>query len=495
MSNKILIIGAGIAGLTAGCYAQLNGYDSEIYEMHNIPGGLCTAWTRKGYTFDGCIHWLVGSNPDTAMHKVWQQIGALAGQPIHHHDEFVRVSDAQGRTAIQYTDLDRLEQHLLELSPGDAKVIRELVKAARKLVKMEMPVGKPQELYGPVDGLKMLWSMRSFMGVFAKYSKISIADFTARFQDSLLRDLFTAVLDPRYNMISLLATMGSLAAKDAGWPQGGSLPFARQAAKKYEELGGRIHYKAKVAKILVQDGRAVGIELAGGERILGRAVVSATDGYTTLYKFLGAEHVPAKVAKYYENEEDYPTITSVLVSMGVDYDLSSTPHSMVFPLDQPVEIGGLVQHHIGFKNYNYDSTMAPPGKSVVSSVFYADHEYWEKLYLDKEQYNAEKQRIAQLVTAEFERRFPQAAGKVEVTDVATPATFTRYTGVWKGAYMSWISTPKSGNIMISKRIPGLKDFYMAGVWTMSSAGLPGSASTGRDVVQIICAKDKKQFKG
>ena len=59
MTKKTVIIGGEIAGLSAGCYAQMNGYETEIYEMHNLPGGLCTAWQRKGYTFDGCIHWLV----------------------------------------------------------------------------------------------------------------------------------------------------------------------------------------------------------------------------------------------------------------------------------------------------------------------------------------------------------------------------------------------------------------------------------------------------
>lgn len=42
---------AGIAGLSAGCYARMNGYKTTIFEAHTIPGGLCTAWTRKGYTF------------------------------------------------------------------------------------------------------------------------------------------------------------------------------------------------------------------------------------------------------------------------------------------------------------------------------------------------------------------------------------------------------------------------------------------------------------
>ena len=43
MAEKIAIIGAGISGLSAGCYARMNGYDAEIYEMDSKPGGLCTA--------------------------------------------------------------------------------------------------------------------------------------------------------------------------------------------------------------------------------------------------------------------------------------------------------------------------------------------------------------------------------------------------------------------------------------------------------------------
>ncbi len=61
--NSVIIIGAGFAGLSAGIYAQMNGYRTQIFEMHDLPGGLCTAWKRKGYTIDGCIHWLVGSSP------------------------------------------------------------------------------------------------------------------------------------------------------------------------------------------------------------------------------------------------------------------------------------------------------------------------------------------------------------------------------------------------------------------------------------------------
>jgi len=46
----------GMAGLSTGCYLQINGYETQIFEMSQSPGGLCTSWKRKEYVFDGYIH-------------------------------------------------------------------------------------------------------------------------------------------------------------------------------------------------------------------------------------------------------------------------------------------------------------------------------------------------------------------------------------------------------------------------------------------------------
>ena len=81
--KKVVIIGAGIAGLTCGIYAQKNGFETEIYEQHTIPGGECTGWDRGGYHFDGCLHWLVGSKPGTQStrpHCPYPQEAAYDGQ-------------------------------------------------------------------------------------------------------------------------------------------------------------------------------------------------------------------------------------------------------------------------------------------------------------------------------------------------------------------------------------------------------------------------------
>ena len=130
MADKtILIIGAGIAGLCAGCYGQMNGYRTRIFELHDKPGGLCTSWKRQGYVFDGCIHWLVGSGPGTGLYRLWQELGAVQGRRMVDHDEFTRYEGAGGRCFIVYTDVDRLERHMKELAPQDAPLIEELTGA------------------------------------------------------------------------------------------------------------------------------------------------------------------------------------------------------------------------------------------------------------------------------------------------------------------------------------------------------------------------------
>src|SRR5512136_2433380 len=119
----MIIVGAGIAGLSAGCYAQMNGFHTQIFEMHNLPGGQCTAWKRNRFVFDGCIHHLAGCKPGSSLYSMWQELGILPNQPIIFPEHICRVEDEKGKCFNVYTDLDRLKQHMLELSPSDMEII------------------------------------------------------------------------------------------------------------------------------------------------------------------------------------------------------------------------------------------------------------------------------------------------------------------------------------------------------------------------------------
>ena len=77
MTKKVMIIGAGLAGLSSGIRLQELGIESEIFELAPWAGGMCTAWERGGYRFDGCIHWMVGTLPSEPMYRTYEWAGAL----------------------------------------------------------------------------------------------------------------------------------------------------------------------------------------------------------------------------------------------------------------------------------------------------------------------------------------------------------------------------------------------------------------------------------
>ena len=74
----------------------MNGYQARIVEMHTSPGGVCTSWTRHGYTFDGCIHNLAGTVSASAFHEIWRELGVVPARAMHSYKELVAVERPGG---------------------------------------------------------------------------------------------------------------------------------------------------------------------------------------------------------------------------------------------------------------------------------------------------------------------------------------------------------------------------------------------------------------
>ncbi len=490
--KSIIIIGAGLAGLSAGCYAQMNGYKTQIFEMHNIPGGLCTSWKRKGYTFDGCIHYLMGSRYGIT-HRFYEELGAVQGRRMVDNEEFLRVEEFDGKAWTVYTDLDRLEQHMKELSPADAGVIEEFCNAARLFSRSEMPVEKPMELMGPLDMLKLLKIMPA-MRAMSKYGKVSMQDYATRFNDPFLRNVFPHIMEdmPDFPMMAVLMTLAYLHKKNNGWPIGGSQEFARAIENRYRDLGGEVQYKSRIEKVLVEADQAVGVRLSDGTEHHADLVISAADGRTTIFDMLDGKYVNDKIRHYYDEWPIYEPF--IQISLGVAHDFSSEPHSLAFQLEEPLKVGDQTRSWVHIKHYCYDPSMAPSGKSVITASFlFVNYEYWKELYEDSERYKAEKQALADAVINQLEKRFPNIKEQIEVVDVATPVTYERYTGNWRGSYMGWGATTTTTGKSMSRTLPGLGSFYMAGQWVFMGGGVPGAIMSGRHLIQIICKKGKKEF--
>jgi phytoene dehydrogenase-like protein len=131
--RKIVIVGAGIAGLSAAVYGLRSGYEVEVLEMHDMAGGLAMSWKRGAYRFETCLHWLVGSKPGGDFHEQWQEVCDIDKLTFVNEDEFVRMETEDGDTLRLYTNVDRLEAELLRRAPEDAPAIREFTHAVRTL--------------------------------------------------------------------------------------------------------------------------------------------------------------------------------------------------------------------------------------------------------------------------------------------------------------------------------------------------------------------------
>ncbi|MCR4403990.1 MAG: NAD(P)/FAD-dependent oxidoreductase [Candidatus Acetothermia bacterium] len=490
MEKSITIIGAGIAGLAAGCYGRMNGYRTKIFEMHTLPGGLCTAWKRQDYTIDLCIHWLVGSKPGAVFHRIWEELGAVQGRQFVNAEEFMRYEDPSGKTLTLYCDIDRLEEHMLELAPEDREAIRELTGGIRACLGLEMPL----DLEGVGERLKF------FLRVMPKYLRLgrwqrqSAREFVAKFKNPLIRKGLLAAWPPAFPMTFLLMTFAWLDEKNAGYPVGGSLEFARSIEKRYRDLGGEISYNSRVTKVLVEQDRAVGVRLADGSEHRADYVISAADGHTTIFELLERKYLDEKIKGYYEKLPLFPAL--VFIGLGVNRSFPEIPHlvsGLVLELPEPVKLGDREHGSLMVRIHNVDPTLAPPGKTVLTVMLPSDLAYWEELRKDQARYQAEKERIADEVIALLDRRFPGLAAQVEVRDVATPSTFVRYTGNWQGSFEGWMVTPQTWNIRMNKTLPGLANFYMAGQWVEPGGGLPPAAASGRGVIKMICKNDGRRF--
>ena len=117
--KRVIVIGAGISGLSAGIYAARSGFDVTIMEQHFTFGGLSTGWSRKGYFFEGGMHWLTGSSEKLPMNRIWKETGALQeNNPIENRDPLYTLLDGNKNLNL-HRCAGAMEKAHLEYAPAE----------------------------------------------------------------------------------------------------------------------------------------------------------------------------------------------------------------------------------------------------------------------------------------------------------------------------------------------------------------------------------------
>jgi len=344
------------------------------------------------------------------------------------------------------------------------------------------------------DVLKIITSRPSSF----KWFGTTMRQFAERFSDPFLRKAFPLLVYSAPDVPMFLhLTRHAYGMNDVlQWPVGGALELARSIEQRYKSLGGAVHYRSKVVKILVENDKAVGVQLADGSQHRAEIIISDADGRKTIMDLLEGKYINEKIRGYCAEPPD-ETNWSVHVFLGVNRDLSKEPSAMIMLLDKPVTIANHKNENVEIQMYGFDKTFAPEGKGVIKVELVSGYSYWKELYTDKTKYEAEKQKVANQVIDILETRFPGIRNQIEVVDVPTIMTWERFMGGTHG-FSNQLNKKFSFTGLILGRgketvLPGLQNFYFVGVWSTMTGALFSNANSGRTIMRTICRKDGRKF--
>ena len=500
---KVAIIGAGISGLSAGCYLQTKGFETEIFEKHSKPGGLCTSWKVGEYTFDGCLHWLLGSNDSNPFYKLWSRLIDMESVEFVSHDVRVNIEVEHStnkygsRVFHLYTNLSRLENYMIDIAPDDTAQIKKMIRSVRRIQGYEVPpeINTMPAFYTMKQKLGMIRHLPLLIYMLRNRYETNFS-FAEKLKNPFLREAFRMLYDgEEFPLLVISFPLAFSDLKGTGYPVGGSLQFSRKIEEKYLSLGGKIHYNIGVKEILVENSSAKGILLEDGQQVKSDITISAADWYFTVFKALKGNYNNKKILALRDGKSLQVFYSVINISLGIARDLNDLPHFSRFPIKKELTSpDGTVYNRMELHVYNYDPTLAPAGKTCASVSFITRNgDYWIDLYKnDHQKYELVKKEFAREVIDILELKVEGLKEAVEVVDVATPATFYRYTNNWKGSVQGWLP---GKNIMATSpvkfELPGLKDFFYTSHWSMPGGGLPVAIKTASDLAQVIDRKYNK----
>ena len=491
--KKVIIVGGGMSGMTAGIYLLDNGFDVEIYEKHSIPGGECTGWVREGQYIDGCAHWLIGTNPGSCLYPIWEHIGAFENTHLYDNDNLSTYYFADGSVASLHSDITTLEKELIALSPKDKKQIRSFIRTIEAYTHVVIPTKKPIEAMNIFELIAMGIKCLPFFGPYLKYRRMSVEEYAKKFKDKRIGDMLVRFMGGDYNMHSLFYVLQGFCTRDAGVPEGGSLKMAMRVANRFKSLGGVIHVASPVKKIVLDKSLVKGIELENGTFVEADYVVSSADAHFTFNKLLPDLKMPKFFKERFSKPADYQLRSAFQVSLQANCPMDDFPRMCDFEIPEEIVGKDKITSFV-IRNHAFDKSLSRNHKALLTILLPTYEETYDYLTsLSKEEYASLKKGVGERFRKITAERLGIKEEDLVLLDVTSPLTYTHYANAYKGAYMSFLTTKKSKGLMVGCRVKGVRNLLLSGQWLMPPGGLPVALFTGKHAAYNICQLERKRF--
>lgn len=481
--KRILIVGGGVAGLSAGIFARLQGFEACVFERGEVAGGNLTGWQRGEYHIDNCIHWLTGTNPASATYRLWEELGVLGDVEVIQ-TESLYTCEVAGKRLTLWRDLDRLGREMLALSPADGRHVRRFCADVRLAQRMLGIGGKEHnEKSGAVENLRAVPRL-------LRYSRLDVGAYAARFSHPLIRQFLTSLLTPRFGVLALFCVFAHYTADNGGIPRGGSCGMAKRMEERFLSLGGELHLKKEVVKIECEGRRARAVFFADGTCAQGDYVVLTIDPAVTFGRLLDAP-MPSALERQYRNHRFF-RFSGYHCAFACDVLSLPFRGDLITPLS-PNDQALLGTRDLILREFSHEPRFAPAGHSILQTMAFCDEDAardFIALRREGEAYAKRKREIAAHVERLIIAQFPQLAGKLTLLDVWTPASYRCYVNSEIGSYMGFAFGGGVLPLAVSNRVRGLDNVVLATQWLQAPGGLPIAAKCGKAAIAAIKAREK-----
>lgn len=480
--TKILIIGAGVAGLSAGIHARLCGFQSIVCEKHFVAGGNLTAWDRGEYHIDNCIHWLTGTNPSTETYRMWETLGALGNTEIYQGESLFTV-EHEGKRISLYRDLNRMENEMLAISPEDEKEILSFTRAVKYLQGF---CGIAGEKHNEKNSFS---DTVASVPVLSKYYRLTTGDLAAKFKHPLLRLFFKGFFGYKFGALALIFVCAHFCGDNGGIPKGSSSAMAERMAERFQNLGGQLLLKKEAVKIETKHKKARAVTFSDGSVMEADYIVLTPDPANIFGRL-----IDLPMPKIFRKNPRFLRFSAYQCAFSCTLSQIPFEGDLIFEIPEKYH-SVLLTDRLIVREFSHEKAFSPDEENLLQTitfVFEKDAKDFISLRsCDRKAYNEKKKSLSALIQQLLEQQIPALAGHLKCIDVWTPATYQRFTNSGIGSFMSFILPARAFPICAGNRVKGFSNVILATQWQQAPGGLPIAADVGRKAIQTIVSQERK----
>jgi prolycopene isomerase len=506
----VIIIGAGIGGLTAAAMLSKCHLKVCVLEMAAHPGGYLTRFKRQGFAFDAAIHWINQMGPHGFVKRVFNLIGPDA--PKTPENKRIRrfLSDSYDYTLTN--DPDEMRDAMIAGFPDEERSIRKFFRASKATADA---FTKMTNHARTSETMSLTEKIQSFLRASrAAIPLIRYLPFSAKtglrrfFSSTCLKELYST----EEKLLSCMVPVGWAYNNDYQLPpEGGPQALTDWIADKLEGWGASIVCNGKVKQINMEHGLANGVSLTcqGVTHSIQSAYVIAACDVSSVYSNLLPEGtLSQRLIKKQQQAEVYNSC--VTVSLGLDCtteELGIFEEQVLIRRDditrKEQDSGEADKTEISvIASSSRDASAAPKGKGVLilyTSCAISFGDYWkterdkDNNYIRGDAYKAFKQKYADILIRRVEDKLiPRLRDHIEVIDIATPLTYLRYTGNRDGAIMGFRPNYRNIKNKVAHISTPLKNLYIGSQWAAVGGGVPIAVKAGVNAALLVIRKEKPE---